>query len=218
MKFKAVLLDLVGTTVKEEPNTIIGAFERAFKDNNVDVDDAFLRAHRGRGKKEIVESLAATRGIPENITLKIYDDFRQNIENGISGFSPAEGASEVFSYIKNLHIKLGLGTGLPRGIFDLMLKQLRWDSAVFDYVGIAEEVGTGRPDPGMIIQMMERLNINNPDEFLKVGDTVADIREGKNAGVKTAVILAGTQDNNLLKNEKPDYVLVSLKDIKTILI
>jgi phosphonatase-like hydrolase len=217
MKFKAVLLDLVGTTVKERPNTIIGAFERAFNDNNVDVDDAFLRAHRGRGKKEIVESLAATRGIPENITLKIYDDFRQNIESDIAGFSPADGVLGVFSYIKSRDIRLGIGTGLPRTIFNLMVKQLGWEGIEFDYVGIAEEVGTGRPSPDMIIQMMNKLGIADKNELLKVGDTQADIREGKNAGVKTAVVLSGTQDSDMLRKEHPDYILNSLEDIKAIM-
>jgi phosphonatase-like hydrolase len=218
MKFKAVLFDLIGTTVIEKPGTIIGCFKDAFRKNNIEIDNEFLQSHRGRGKKEIIESLLKTRGIPEKTTIKVYDDFKLNVESRISDFSPAPGTDEIFSYVKSLNIKLGIGTGLPRSIFELISMRLGWNESLFDYIGIAEEVGTGRPDPAMIYQMMKKLNIMNGSEFLKVGDTAADIQEGKNAGVKTAVILSGTQDSGILRNENPDYVLESLADIKKIII
>lgn len=217
MKFKAVLFDLVGTTVIEKPGTIIGCFDDAFKANNVEIDMDFLLSHRGRGKKEIIESLLETRGIPKETTLKVYDDFRRNVVSRVSDFSSAPGTDEIFYYVKSLNIKLGIGTGLPRSIFELISLQLGWNDGMFEYVGIAEEVGAGRPDPAMIIQMMKKLDINSGSEFLKVGDTAADIQEGKNAGVRTAVILSGTQDSDMLRNEKPDYVLESLSDIKKII-
>jgi len=53
-----------------------------------------------------------------------------------------------------------------------------------------------------------------PDELLKVGDTVADIQEGKNAGVVTAAILAGTQANELLRAENPDFLIEELMELK----
>ena len=135
----------------------------------------------------------------------------------VSDFSSAPGTDEIFYYVKSLNIELGIGTGLPRSIFELISLQLGWNDGMFEYVGIAEEVGAGRPDPAMIIQMMKKLDINSGSEFLKVGDTAADIQEGKNAGVRTAVILSGTQDSDMLRNEKPDYVLESLSDIKKII-
>ena len=217
MKFRAVLFDLIGTTVTEKPGTIISCFQDAFKKNNIETDIVFLNAHRGRGKKEIIESLLKTRGIPEETTIKIYDNFISNVESSINNFSATAGADEIFSYVKSLGTKLGLGTGLPRSIFELISRQLGWNRAMFDYIGIAEEIGTGRPDPEMIIQMMEKLNIVDGNEFLKIGDTAADIQEGKNAGVKTAVILSGTQASGMLRNENPDYILDSLSDIKEII-
>lgn len=217
MKFKAVLFDLVGTTVVERPNTIIGAFERAFAKNNIRVDKDFHIAHRGRGKKEIIESLLVTHGIPESTTVKVYDDFKYEIESAITDFSAAESAEEMFAYIMQKGIKLGIGTGLPRRIFDLMLRQLNWNNAMFDYVGIAEDIGSGRPDPGMILDMMKTIGSVDAASLLKVGDTAADIREGKNAGAKTAVILSGTQNSEMLRSEKPDYVIESLTDLKKVL-
>jgi len=57
----------------------------------------------------------------------------------------------------------------------------------------------------------------SPAELLKVGDTVADIQEGKNAGVLTAVLLSGTQDEVTLIKQNPDFVLHKLTDLIEIL-
>lgn len=64
--------------------------------------------------------------------------------------------------------------------------------------------------------MMEKFKLHS-SELLKVGDTVSDVEEGKNAGVVTAALLAGTQDEAALRGAYPDFVLMSLSEITTIL-
>jgi phosphoglycolate phosphatase-like HAD superfamily hydrolase len=66
----------------------------------------------------------------------------------------------------------------------------------------------------MILEMMRLLNSKDGKGFLKIGDTVADIQEGKNANVATAVILSGSQPDNILLRESPDFVLTSLYQVK----
>jgi phosphoglycolate phosphatase-like HAD superfamily hydrolase len=48
------------------------------------------------------------------------------------------------------------------------------------------------------------------------GDTVADIKEGKNAGTWTAAVLSGNQTEEILKDAGPDFVLRSVVDVPTI--
>jgi len=112
-------------------------------------------------------------------------------------------------------IKVGIGSGLSRVAFDQVFHHLQWDLIAFDYIGIAEEVGRGRPHPDMVLDMMKKLNVS-ADEMLKVGDTVADIQEGRNAKVKTVAILSGTQSESQLRNEKPDYIIYRLAELKDI--
>lgn len=50
----------------------------------------------------------------------------------------------------------------------------------------------GRPYPYMIFKNMEALQIDSVSKVIKAGDTVADILEGKNAGVFTIGILDGS--------------------------
>ncbi len=67
--------------------------------------------------------------------------------------------------------KVGIGTGLPKDVLQVLLEHFRWERFGFDYISTAQEIGKGRPHPDMIIDMMVRLHLNNY-QFLKVGDTV----------------------------------------------
>ncbi len=69
----------------------------------------------------------------------------------------------------------------------------------------------------MILDMMNKTGVSNPAHFLKVGDTVADIQEGKNANVITAAILSGTQRKEDLEKEKPDFMIRDLSEVERIL-
>jgi phosphoglycolate phosphatase-like HAD superfamily hydrolase len=58
MKIKAILFDIIGTTVLEkDPNLINSCFENAFRQNNVKVEAAQIKANRGKDKSEIIKNI-----------------------------------------------------------------------------------------------------------------------------------------------------------------
>ena len=57
----------------------------------------------------------------------------------------------------------------------------------------------GRPYPYMIFRNMEALELTSVDKVLKVGDTIADIKEGVNAGIDTVGIIEGSSLMGLSK-------------------
>ena len=59
----------------------------------------------------------------------------------------------------------------------------------------------GRPYPYMIFRNMEALGIKKVNRVLKVGDTVSDIKEGRNAGVWSAGIVVGSSEMGLSLEE-----------------
>jgi len=79
-----------------------------------------------------------------------------------------------------------------------------------DYTAGADKIGAGRPDPAMIQHAMQRLGVRDPRRVLKVGDTAADVEEGKNAGTWTAAVLTGSQPEETLWAAGPDFVLASV--------
>ena len=82
-----------------------------------------------------------------------------------------------------------------------------------DYIS-SEEVTSGRPYPYMINSLMKRNNISSIDHVIKIGDTEMDIKEGKNAGCKTVGVLSGAHSKEQLNNQKPDFIVDNIMDIK----
>ncbi len=215
---KAVLFDLIGTTIKEKDNeTINNCLLKAFADNHVTADNILLKANRGKDKWEIIKLILHSTHQDTSLKKAIYNSFKKNVEDSIENFSPAEDADEIFNFLSKRSIKIGLGTGLSRDLFEKIVAHVKWDKRLFDYIGISSEIGKSRPHPAMILDLMYTLNIVNPVEVLKVGDTIADIQEGKNANVITAVILSGTQTKEELMKETPDFILNNLNEIKNII-
>lgn len=213
MKFKAVLFDVIGTTVREsDPNTIMNCFENAFREHHIPFDYDLIKANRGKDKMEMIGMALGKYNLPLSSAAAVYNTFSSNVAGHLDNFVAVESASNIFSFLRNQGIRVGLGTGLSRDLFDRIFNHLKWSSGSFDYIGTASEIGRSRPHPDMILDMMTRLGLSDPRAFLKVGDTMADVEEGKNAGVYTAAVLAGTQSRQELEDAKPDFILNALAD------
>ena len=53
-----------------------------------------------------------------------------------------------------------------------------------------------------------------PSECIKVGDSIVDIEEGKNAKVKFSIgITTGAQTEKILKEASPDYIIHHLDEL-----
>jgi len=214
MKIRAVLFDFIGTTVLEKGDIINKAFEDAFHLAGVQFDAEMLNQNRGKDKHEIIDLMVGHHHRAKaTLSEKIYHDFHTNIENSLSGFSLNAGVLEILRYLKAKNIKTGLGSALTRNLFEKIFNRLPWHRDSFHYIGIAHEVGRNRPHPDMIFDMMKAVHIHNAEEFLKVGDTTTDVLEGKNAKVKTAAILSGTQPEELLRSACPDFILNKLEEL-----
>ena len=78
----------------------------------------------------------------------------------------------------------------------------------------ASDVVNGRPAPDMILLAMQNMGITDPSLVIKVGDSVIDIEEGKNAKCGLSIgITTGAQDSALLELAKPNYIVSSLHEL-----
>ena len=215
---KAVLFDVIGTTVREaDPDAITRCVTSAFLTHGIIVTPQQVGAYRGKEKREMMEALLEKNQRPKGEAALVYQSYQRNFIDAMHLFTAMDGAVDVFSQLRSRGIKLGLGTGLSRDLLDPLLAALQWPSAWFDFIGCPGPGVRGRPAPDMILKMMKALAIVNPIEVLKVGDTVADIEEGKNAGVLTAALISGTQPEAVMRATKPDFVFTSLGEVMRIL-
>ena len=217
MSIKGIIFDFIGTTVIEkDPAVLNRCFVEAFNDHNVTIAIELIKENRGKDKKEMINEILSQQNFPLHLTEQILQSFCVHLQNNLDNFYENKGAGDIFIYLKERKILTGLGSGLPRDIFENIFTHIGWREDYFDYIGIAEETGRSRPYPDMILDMMKKLNLHN-DEMLKVGDTLADIQEGKNAKVMTVAILSGTQNEKEIIKSEPDFTIRSLKELRQIL-
>ena len=217
MKIKAVLFDLIGTTVTErDPDTLNNCFINALAENGITAVRGNIIKHRGKDKKNIINSVLNELNVSSDYS-DIENSFKKYFKNSVRDFIPAAGITELLEYLKVHGIITGLGSGLTRDLFDIITENLGWDKNVFDYLRVTNETGGSRPNPGMIFDMMRTFGISGPELVIKTGDTTADILEGKNAGAVTAILISGTQERTMLEKENPDYIIESLSELKEII-
>ncbi len=82
----------------------------------------------------------------------------------------------------------------------------------FQHVITALDAHNPKPSPEALVECAKMLGIK-PCECLVVGDSVADIRAGKNAGTWTVAVLSGIFTLRELEREKPDLILESVNQL-----
>lgn len=218
MKIKAVLFNFLGTTVKERDSCVItNCLSRSFTDHGFYFTDEFFDSVRGKDNLAIIREVLQRFNLPLSMADAIYGSFRENIKGNIENFSSFDDSLIVFSHLLRKGILTGIGTGLSREVFDIILTHLGWSRKAFNYIGFFNEIPRNGHEFNMIGEMKSIFRIGSLKEILKVGDTVADIREGKSAGCLTAVVLSGTRVKNEFIKERPDFILQSLSDLKLII-
>jgi phosphonatase-like hydrolase len=211
---------MIGTTIQDSNkgvSLINDSFQKAFLINGFQVSFLEMNHQRGKSKKEAINNILDNKNQSDDIADKIYSDFIDLLNYSLISFSEIDGATDVFRELKEHGIKIGLGSGLPMDLIVKIIKTIGWKFDDFDYIGSSEEFGKGRPDPIMINDSLFKLNLKDKSGVLKIGDTAADIQEGKNAGVLTAGVLTGTQKREELEKYKPDYIFSDIKEIINII-
>lgn len=215
-----VLFDMIGTTVRDingEGSLIVQSFKQAFTVNHLDIQHIDINTQRGKSKRVAIQSIVDELGIPEHLTDKIYNDFLNLLDHSIHHFSAMDHAVQIFNWLTSKGIEIGIGSGLPLSIIEHIIKHLGWEANNFAYLNSSDELDAGRPDPIMILDAMKIIGIKNPNKVLKIGDTLVDVLEGKNASVHTAMVLTGTQTIEHLADIRPDFILNSIKELPEIL-
>ncbi|RMF86959.1 MAG: HAD family hydrolase [Nitrospinota bacterium] len=72
--------------------------------------------------------------------------------------------------------------------------------------------GRLKPDPAMLLAIMERLE-QSPPATLYVGDTVIDIEAGRRAQIDTVVVLTGSEHKEALQAASPAAILPSVVEL-----
>lgn len=232
-RIELVVFDMAGTTVTDR-HEVEYCFAEACEATGLDVSKERILAMQGYAKKEVFRILWSEQmqdcpkdELEQQVDFS-YRHFCEILENHYqnSEILPTEKCLETFELLRKNEVKIALTTGFYRKVANIILDKLGWLSGLdSDFVNretvspidvsvTPSEVGKGRPHPFMIERAMSLLNIQNPENVVKVGDTPVDLEEGYNAGCwKSFAVTNGTHTYDELRKYKNDGLLNNLEDL-----
>jgi len=98
-------------------------------------------------------------------------------------------------------ILIGSTTGYTKKMMEIVAPLAKEKGYYPDCLICPEDVGIGRPYPYMIWRNLEKLNVMDVRNVVKIGDTAADMEEGKNAGCICVGVIKGSSMLGLSEKE-----------------
>jgi phosphonoacetaldehyde hydrolase len=195
-RIEAVIFDWAGTTVDHGSLAPLKAVTALFSREGIPISDGDARRDMGLFKKDHIRQILA---IP-----RVHHEWLQaagkapeegDVERLFAEFQPLQmeilqahaeviaGVLEVAEKLRSLGLKLGSSTGYTRPMLDLLVAQAAAQGYRPDMALCPDDAGGGRPHPWMCLRMALEFRLSSTAAAVKVGDTVIDIEEGRNAGM-----------------------------------
>lgn len=220
---KLAVFDMAGTTVNED-NVVYKTLQQAINHAGFSFSlDQVLTEGAGKEKLQAIKSvLHVYAAIQDDILAgTIFQNFIQLLDTAYQtlDITPQKNAEELFLALKKRGIKVVLNTGYNSQTANALISKLGWTIGdQIDGLITASDVKNNRPNPDMILLAMEKLQITNALDVLKVGDSTIDIEEGRNAGCRYNIgITTGAHTFEQLKTAKPDFVIDDLLELLPII-
>ena len=205
---RLVVLDWAGTTVDFGCFAPVASFAMALGRHGVSATDEQVRRPMGLAKldhlralleiPELADQWRARHGRPwaEVDVERIYrDDYVPLQIEAIAGHDRlVPGLLAVVEALRAKKVKIATTTGYFREAARLVFDSATKQGYARDLDVLPDEVPGGRPAPWMIFRAMATLGIYPPSAVVKVGDTPADVAEGRNAGAwSVGVVASGSE-------------------------
>jgi len=214
-KIKTIIFDWAGTTIDYGSLAPISAFMSAFRVFGIETTIEEIRAPMGMQKRaHIVKMLSEPRltdlwkekygrEAKETDIDGIYDCFESSLLKQLGSHAKVlPGVIETIDKLRETGLKIGSTTGYTRKMMDVVIPLAAGQGYEPDCLVCPDEVGgIGRPYPYMLWRNLEKLGCDDICEVIKVGDTKADILEGKKAGCISIGVVKGSNMLGLTEEE-----------------
>lgn len=204
-KVKAVIFDWAGTLVDFGSIAPVIAISELFAEQGVPLTAAEVRGPMGLLKRDHIRALLAMERIAaawegvhgSRADEHTVDALNEELERRMPQIAarcarPLPGTVEALQRLRQRGIRIGSTTGYPRTTMNAVQPAAADAGIVVDAVYTPSEVPAGRPKPWMIFRSCIALDVYPPSSVVKVGDTLQDIYEGRNADVWTVGVVIGS--------------------------
>lgn len=195
---KAVIFDWAGTIIDYGCMAPTQVFIEVFRKKDIILSMEEARTPMGLAKKDHVRELfkldtvqkqwlAEYGRIPSELDVEdIYSRLEPALAAIVKDYcDPIPGAITLIKALQNQGIKVGTTTGYVEEMMNNIIPITSAIGLLPDAIVSSSEVSAGRPAPWMIYLNCEIMDVYPLNQMVKIGDTIADIQEGKNAGMWT---------------------------------
>ncbi len=199
---KAVVLDWAGTAVDFGCMGPAAVFVAVFRERGIKVSAAEARQFMGLAKKEHIRKMCGLPAVqtawqkkfgslPEAADVdNLYDRTADLMVKAICRHADViPGVIDTMARLRGMGIKIGSSTGYVKEMMDVLVPLAKESGYEPDAVVCSSDVPAGRPYPWMCYLNAIKLDVYPMEAMVKIGDTVADIEEGLNAGMWTVGIV-----------------------------
>ena len=210
-----VIMDWAGTAVDYGCFAPLNAFLKVFaEEKGIDITYRQAREPMGLLKIDHIKAILSMPEVAAKFQAKynrewnmedvqsMYQSFEKHLFASLQDFTtPIPHVIDTLSLLRAQGIKIGSTTGYTQKMMDIVIPAAEKLGYKVDNCVTSDNLPGGRPNPYMIYQNMIDLAIPSVDHVVKCGDTIADIKEGVNAMVKSVGIILGSNEMGLTLEE-----------------
>ena len=213
LKVRVILMDLDGT-IMDSKEAYLEAMKTAYRrigKESFEAEKAIeipKRLEQGRPIDDIIEGIDAQK------FLRIYLDAYYK-----ATAMKTKPLSNISDTLSRLSKKATLAVITMRRISkkEVVEELERFGlEKYFAEVITALDACSPKPSPEALVECARRLGVKT-SECVFVGDSVVDVKAGKNAGAWTVAVLSGIFSREELETEKPDLILENVNDLEDFL-
>jgi len=213
---KACIFDLGGTIVDRYALTPIISLQYLFKNHRINIPNDLLIKDMGVDNKEHIERLLNYNDIREQWLREkgeVWD--KSDIDNLYKNLRCIQRCYSkenmrvipqtwrCMNTLRDMGIKTGVTTDFDKEQMDIVKQMLEdRDVNIDNYVSSSCLDKIGRPNPYMIYENMDKLDIEDEKTVVKVDDTSMGIKEGLNAGCWTIGVYRWSAYMNVFSKEE----------------
>jgi len=153
---------------------------------------------RKLGMLEVAQAL----GIPRWQSLRYLRRFRRELTRCIDDLELVDGMETALYHLQAEGYRLGIVTANSRRNVQHVLQKYAI-AHLFEFIYSGQILSGKR----RTLKKLARLNSSDPKELAYVGDEINDVKAAKQAGLTSIAVNWGFNDQTVLAEQEPDYLL-----------
>ena len=212
---EAVIFGWAGTTVDYGCFAPVQAFIETFKAAGVEPTIEETREPMGMLKIDHIRTMLKMDRIAaewervhgatpcEDDVHALYEPYEQRLLSILHNFAePKPHVLDAVAQLRAADVRIGSTTGYNDKMMAIVVPAAREAGYEPDFIITPGAVGGhGRPYPYMMFRNIDAPGVTDARRVAKAGDTVSDIREGKNAGCISIGVIEGSSEMAMAQDE-----------------